>query len=187
MDKSTACAMAMNAIGKTSYASGTPGGEACDLYFGQIYTELLARHDWSFARRRVTLKKNDDGAYRVPPDCLRIVELTGLRNWRIYNEHICPEEGAVPEGDVVIVYTSSQLADMGLVPNRVPMFARVLVLRLAAALAAAVSHDDKKSEYFLSMAHRELLEAMTLDTQQDNSNDQHPLNMMISNSVTREI
>ena len=93
----------------------------------------------------------------------------------------------MPEGDVVIVYTSSQLADMGLVPNRVPMFARVLVLRLAAALAAAVSHDDKKSEYFLGMAHRELQEAMTLDTQQDNSNDQHPLDMMIYNSITQEV
>lgn len=178
--------MALNAIGKANYAHGTPGYEACNLYFAPLMGELLSRHDWSFARRRVVLKANDEGEYKLPSDCLRIVELSGLRNWNIYGEHIRPEQGAVPNSEVVMIYTSSQLADRGELPDRARMFAQALIMRLAAALAAAVAHDDRKSEHFLNVAQMELRNAMTLDTQQDNSNDQHPLNRMLQNGITGE-
>lgn len=185
MDKSTVCSMALNAIGKADYAGGTPGGEACDLYFGHVYAELLSKHDWSFARRIVTLAADDEGRYTIPPDCLRIVELVGLRNWRIYGTKIHPELEAEAEGRVEIIYTSSQLADRGELPDRCRAFIQAVVLKLAATLAAAVAHDDRKSDLFEGLALRALREAMTLDTQQDNSNDQHPLNRMLDNSITR--
>lgn len=176
--------MALNAIGKADYATGTPGGAACDLYFAQVYGELLGSHDWSFARRIVKLKSERDGEWGIPVDCLRIVELRGLRNWRVYGQKLRAELGATPEGDVEMIYTSSQLADRGELPDRQRAFAQALVMRLASALASAVTHDDRKAAYFSQEARMALHHAMTLDTQQDNSNDQHPLNVLMERSIT---
>ena len=184
MDKATICSMALGLVGSAHYAVGTPEYDACDLYFGQLYGELLAGHDWSFARRRVTLERCEHG-WLMPCDCLRVIELRGLNNWRIYGGHLCAEDDAVADGEVVMVYTSSQLADRGELPDTMRMFARALILRLGGALAAAVVHDQRLSGWLMQEAEGARQEAMRLDTQQDNSNDQHPLTGMLGNSLTR--
>lgn len=182
MDKASVCNMALKLVGEPLYVSGTPSGEACDVFFDVLYRELLARHDWSFARRRVELKRDGEG-WRVPPDCLRVVELEGLRNWRIYGGRIVEEGDVQGSGRVVCVYTSSECADTGEVPERARVFARALALELAGSLAGAVAHDRQLEVQYRGQARVALGEAMVLDTQQDNSNDQHPLVELMSHGV----
>lgn len=198
--------MALNMIGESKYSAERPGYEACDVYFRHLYTEILSQHDWSFARRKRILKeiatqenldideegyledketstKTTEKAWRLPVDCLRVVEMRGLKNWRIYGRDVyC--EGEEPEsGKVECIYTSSSLSDDGQLPELARGFAQVLILRLASALAAAVKHDNQLSMGFLNLAKDAFDRAATLDTQQDNSNDQHPLQEILKNNI----
>ncbi len=121
-------------------------------------------------------------AWKLPVDCLRVVELRGLKNWRIYGREV-HTEGEVPsDGKVECIYTSSSLSDDGQLPELARGFAQILTLRLASALAAAVKHDNNLSMAFLNLAKDAFDRAAVLDTQQDNSNDQHPLKYMLENN-----
>lgn len=182
MDKSTVCNMALRMIGEHEYVSDTPAYEACELYFPLCYKELLAGHDWSFARRRSVLKKNEEGEYPLPADCLRIVEVQGVRTWRKYGRMLRTEHET--RGDVVLIYTTSSPANRGEVPEEVPEFVRALVLRLAASIAVPVSGDQRVAQGLMQESKNQMYLAMTHDTQQDNSNDQHPLERIIGQCIT---
>lgn len=176
------CQMALHEIGEHDYVTGTPGYDACELYFRQTFLFLLKRFDWSFARRRVALRKVDAG-WLLPEDCLHVVELAGLRHWRKYGQVVVAEDCS-PDEPVTVVYTSAAAVLMGCVPDVMPDFAQVLVYHLAAAICGCVSGDEHKRQELLSKAEVLLREAMLRDACQDASNDQHPLEGLLNNSIT---
>ena len=185
MDKSTVCNMALRLIGEHEYVAGTPGYESTELFFPQCYRELLAAHNWSFARRRKELQANERGEYELPPDCLRIVEVRGVSRWRKYGRMLRPENQDV-HPEIELIYTSSSLANRGEVPEEVPEFVRALVTRLAAYVAVPICNDPQRAQGLMREAREQCYQAMTHDTQQDNSNDQHPLDRILNESITNE-
>ena len=70
------------------------------------------------------------------------------------------------------------------VPDDMPDFSQCLVLYLAAAICGCVSGDEDKRQELLSRAEMVLREAMLVDATQDASNDQHPLERLLNNSIT---
>lgn len=197
--------MALNLIGESKYAADRPGYEACDVFFKNLYTELLSKHDWSFARRirelppivPEELRKVDENGdlvkepdssspvcWRLPVDCLRVVEMRGIKNWRIYGRDVYCEGEKPPTGaSIECIYTSSSLSDDGQLPEIARGFVSILVYRLAACLAAAVKNDQSLSLQFVQLAQDAFQSAIVLDTQQDNSNDQHPLQEILSRNI----
>lgn len=185
MDKATVCTLALQRIGMYEYASGTPGYEVCKVAFPLLYKTLLCAGDWSFARRRVVLSCRGDGEYELPPDCLRIVQLEGLRHWRRLGRMVRAEAGTAASGDVVLVYTSGSHANRGEVPeDDAPLFAEVLVVMLASRLAVPLASDHRLRQELELEGRARLDEALTLDVQQDASNDQHPLARLQEQSIT---
>ena len=183
MDKSTICTMALRLMGQSDYVKDSPGYNACELFFSQALYELIAAHDWSFARRRKVLARDEGGQFIIPDDCLRIIELEGLKHWRVYGQRIRVEGDEEPDGDVVLVYTSSSMANRGEIPDGLPEFARALVVRLAAYICPSVANNPSLRINFEREAQEVLDRAMTHDTQQDNSNDQHPLEGLLNSSI----
>lgn len=184
MDKSEICQRALHTLGSHEYVTGTPGYEACELYFRSTFMFLLKRHDWSFARKEAELVPYKGGGWELPQDWLQLVELRGLNHWRIYGGVIKAEKGAEADGPVVAVYTSMEFVQRGYVPDNMADFAEVLTLMLAAQIAGCVSHDEGKRQKLLGEAETLLRDAMLRDATQDASNDQHPLQVMLDNSIT---
>ena len=183
MDKSEVCQMALHEIGEHEYVTGTPGYEACELYFRQIFLFLLKRHDWSFARKRAKLTKEEKG-WELPADCLSIVELEGLPHWRKFGSYLAPELDSWSSEEVHLVYTSSESVAKGIVPDDMPDFAQAFIYHLAASICGCVSGNEQKRQELLGKAESVLREAMWLDAKQDASNDQHPLERLINDCIT---
>lgn len=174
-------------IGSHGYKAGTPGHEACQRLFTTVFRELLAEHDWSFARRRVELSLNPQGFYDLPADIVTLTKVEGLRNWRITGTRIHPADGAETGKPIVIHYTTDALANSGTLPQqRTALFAKALRYRLAAALAVPVRADDALRERLSQEAEVYVTRAMTEDTQSENSNDQHPLERILESSIFAE-
>ena len=183
MDKSEACQMALHEIGEHDYVTGTPGYDACELYFRQTFLFLLKRHDWSFARKRAKLTRGDSG-WDLPADCLSIVELEGLPHWRKFGSRLVPELDSWSSEEVFLVYTSSEAVARGCIPDDMPDFAQAFIYHLAASICGCVSGDEAKRQELLGKAESGLREAMWLDARQDASNDQHPLERLMNDSIT---
>lgn len=174
-------------LGSHGYKAGTPGYDACQRLFTPTFRELLAEHDWSFARRRVELEPNVRGEYELPADIVTLTRVEGLRNWYITGTRIRPKEGAETGKPIVIHYTSDALANSGTLPQqRTALFAKALRYRLAAALAVPIRSDDALRERLSQEAEVYVARAMTEDTQSENSNDQHPLERILETSIFAE-
>ena len=186
MDRPTLCNRALALLGELEYTGGTPHQAACDAAVKPALLELLAQYDWSFARKRAVLADTGEG-WRLPDDCLRIVELQGLRNWRKYGRLVQAEPRALPpSGRVVAVYTSNELALTGELPDDVqPEFTQAVVYWLAGKLAVPVRNDHQLRVQLEQEARVWLDRAATHDIQQDNSNDQDPLGRMLGMRVIR--
>lgn len=183
MDKASLCNMALGLVGESEYVADSKEWRACELYLPLVYGELLAVHDWSFARRYKVLEAGEFG-YALPDDCLRVVELSGLDNWRICGRHV-RNEGEGAQGEVAIFYVSNSLSRRGDVPDTQPRFARALYTRLGACLAVPVAGDQNLRGALEQEAQMLLAEAVTDDVRQDGSNDQHPLSRMMQQSIVR--
>lgn len=183
MDKATVCTMALRLIGEYEYEAQSSAWNACEVYYKQALDELAAGHDWSFFRRRAVLTKNEEGEYEIPFDCIRIVQLRGLRNWRIYGTMIRPDSPYDIEGEVEMIYTSNCMSNRGEVPDTVPEFVHALVARLAGYLAAALAANQQLRLAMEQECEVWLDRAMTHDTQGDNSNDQHPLKGLLARDI----
>lgn len=186
MDKATICNMALRLLTDSQYTEGTPGHEACDLYFTQVYNEVLSTHYWTWARRRVKLEYEDEWGYVLPQDCLRVEKMEGLRHWGIFGNHVQPVNSCDVEGRVWCTYISSILANRGEVPDSRAKFINALVLRLAARICNAVSADDERRLRLEQQYRLELDNAIIDDVRQDQSNDQDPLDAIMNSSITGE-
>lgn len=185
MDRATVCELALQKVGKFEYVSGTPGYEVCRSQFPLLYREMLQMGDWCFARRCVQLAAGVNGEYELPPDCLRIVKLEGLSNWYRYGRCVRPASDCWYEGTVWLTYTSSSLANRGEVPdNEAPIFVQALITLLGSRLAVPVANDRQLCVSLEQQGQALLMQALALDVQQDSSNDQHPLNRILKQSVT---
>lgn len=124
-------------------------------------------------------------AWRLPVDCLRVVELSGLDRWRIFGRDVIPEGagGAGGGGEVAVVYTSSALGDDGQLPDIAVGFCDALSLLLASKLAMSLKHDRDMAGQLMAMYSESLERAIVIDVRQDGSNDQHPLEEMLSRNI----
>lgn len=183
MDKSTLASMALGLLGEQEYIADTPCYEAIELYFGQTLRGLLSAADWSFARSRRTLTAKDDGSFAIPSDCLRIIKLDGLKHWGKYGQFIQPEDRDSAK-TITLIYTSSHLVDCGEIPENIPEFIACFVEALAAATCMRILNDKQRRYEHMQTAQQLFDTALTHDIQQDNSNDQHPYNRLIQQSIT---
>ncbi len=177
--------MALRMLGEHEYVPNTPGYDACELYFTQVYKEVLAAHFWTFARRRVRLQAVKDNSYPLPPDVLQIERMEGLTHWAVFGDFVEPQNPWDVEGEVRCTYISSALANRAEIPDRNAAFIRALVCRLAAACCVAVTNDERRRQALEQEYRVWLDEAATLDARQDRSNDQHPLERIMNGSITR--
>lgn len=176
-DKAYICQRALSLLGDYRYTEGTPGYVAANLHWDAVFTQVLALHDWSFSRRRRVLLPDADGlGYSLPPDCARIVELRGLRNWRRFGDRIEPEDVSRERmGEIVLVYSTSSLARRGEFPEGHPLVLEGMVRLLAAYCAVFVQSDHQLRLALEAEARSLLAEAMLSDSRQDASADQNPL------------
>lgn len=186
MDRTELANRALMLLGELEYTGGTPHQALCDAFIKPALLELLAQYDWSFARKRKALVDVGEG-WRLPDDCLRIVELHGLRNWRKYGRLIQAEGGRLTTAPYVeAVYTSNEMALTGELPDDVqPEFTQAVVLVLASKLAVPVRNDAGLMVQLDREARMWLERAAAHDIQQDNSNDQDPLGRVLGMQVIR--
>lgn len=183
MDKSTVCNMALRLLGEHEYVSGTPGHAACELFFAQVYKEVLSAGYWTFARRRVRLHADGDSKYPLPHDCLNIERLDGMMHWAVCGDCVVPNNRWDVVDEVWVTYTSSTLANRAEVPDRNAAFIRALVCHLAAACCVPVTNDERRRQALEQEYQIWLTTALTQDAKQDNSNDQHPLERIMNGSI----
>lgn len=183
MDKATVCNMALRLLGEHEYVPGTPGHDACELFFAQVYKEVLSAGYWTFARRKVKLTQDAQGRYPLPHDCLNVEGLSGVLHWGVYGDCIVPNNRWDVVDEVWVTYTSSTLANREEVPDRNAAFIRALVCHLAAACCVAVTNDERRRQGLEQEYQVWLNAAMTQDAKQDNSNDQHPLERIMKSSI----
>lgn len=138
-------------------------------------------------------------SWRIPVDCIRVVELYGLRHWRIYGRNIISEDvnrraGQPPTStdtdadgaaDVWAVYTSSSLGDDGQLPDIAVSFCEALTYLLASRLALSVRHDDNMAASMYQLYEGSRQRAIDIDVRQDGSNDQHPLEGILARNIMR--
>ena len=186
MDRPTLCNRALMLLGEFEYTGGTPHAAACDALVAPCLRELLAQFDWSFARKRAVLVDVGEG-WRLPDDCLRIVEMRGLKNWRKYGRLVQSEGWQRPaDGVVECVYTSNELAGTGELPDEIqPEFTKAVVYWLASNLAVPVTNDHRLRVQLEEEGRAWLEKAATHDVQQDSSNDQDPLKGLLDRKVVR--
>ena len=81
------CTMALLKLGEQPIQSlnqDTPAAQLALTLFDSTMDTLLASHPWRFATRRIKLKKNTDGNFLIPSECLRVLRCDG----EIFGNHI---------------------------------------------------------------------------------------------------
>lgn len=158
----------------------TPQANACRLYFKINRLELLARHDWGFASRTVSLATHDTVAtpgwsnrYNYPARCVVIREII-TDGWVNTNPPIAYQVEVLPGDDPATSDTKTVMmnvleplarftADIETTAIFSPGFDESLAWRLAAMIAMAVTGKVDRAREARETYRRIVLEAMAAD------------------------
>jgi len=167
------CNMALQRVGSpaiTALDQGNKAANLCQTYFETLRDEVLAAHDWGFARKRRQLALLSETAvgrwtytYQMPVDCLkpRFVESSlGTQDTKFRVEGstiLCNEE------DIVLVYTA-RITDTTKFSTD---FIKALWTRIAAELAHPLTGSNTKGEGMWKLYYIALKEAETEDSRSD--------------------
>jgi hypothetical protein len=164
------CNMALNAMGHEAIQSlldDSDAARACNAAYALCRDDVLAAHPWNFATKRVqfalladdlsTVTSDFTHAFQVPTDTLRVLWIEP-RNWQYVVEaggKILTNAGAPLFGGVI-----TRITDSGSFP---PFFVMVLVYRLKAELANALTARRGNAQDFYAAYQQKLQEAKSTD------------------------
>lgn len=160
--------IANRALGKLAAGSiidineETPQGRAVRRVFTQVRDQLLRRHRWNFAIKRVSLPADVDTPvwgptkrFTLPADCLRILEVNGYPDYRSEGNAIVTDQAAPLQLRYV-----ARIED----PNQFDVcFAAAFAAHLAMELCEALTQSSGKFDRMQAWATAELREAKRLD------------------------
>lgn len=182
MDKVSFFNQALGLLGEAEYVAGTPGFDACNLWWPDVMREMLRSGAWSFATKERTLDYNErEAGYVLPQGCLRLLWV-GADRYVILGRVVRPEVDA-REG-LKVRYVCDELAQVEHLPSVSPRFIHAVRLLLAARIAPRVTGDVRLSQQLEAQAWAAQEEALHEDVRQFGSNDQHPLSDIINASIT---
>lgn len=131
------------------------------------------------------------GAFYVPSDCLRIMEVVDecgrkLRHWSLSmdvdrQERILIAPG---EGAAYLTYTADLIQCGSAIPDFAPMYCNGVIALLAARLAPSMLGNEQLGQMLFQEAEGYLREAILQDKRQERSNDQHPLRGILERDIT---
>lgn len=169
MNKTQICNRALSEIGDARvYVAGESSrhGTLIDTHFDAVVEEVLREHDWSSAKKRVTLAASSTApvhtwtkAYALPSDFVRIVQVNdGDEYFEIEGEYIlCNEDSLelvyifMPSDDTGYSRYSSELAE-------------VVALKLATVLAPSMVGDANRMDALRRRYEKRLIEARSTDS-----------------------
>lgn len=181
MDKVTFFTQVLQYVGDRQYKEGTPGFDACNLWFPDVMREALKFGAWSFATvaKRLEREEGREG-FELPEDCLRLLKVSAER-YRKLGRRIYPEDEKLEELEVEFV--SDGFARVEHLPKEEPRFVQGVRLLLAGRIMAKLEGDLGKGVQLERMAWESLEDALHDDVVQFASNDQHPLEDIVNNSI----
>lgn len=142
----------------SSLSESTKQGRACKVYYQLMVEELLYSHPWNFAITRADISAQlsttpsfeFDYAYKIPSDCLRVLEFYGSElDWTIEGENLLTNA----EEEVYIRYIK-RITESG---EFTPIFVKCLSILLGAELAAKLADDKKMRQILLDELKKEVL------------------------------
>lgn len=184
MDKVTLFEQSLHLLGDREYKRDSPAGRECDLWFPAVLREALNFGAWTFAARRRTLDAASPGIYPLPDDCLRPLHINHSA-FELIGHDICLHTTfqPAPEGGLELTYISDTFAAAEDLPDTSPLFLRGLTLLLAARMAPKITGQLQLSLTLEEAARAALAEALHQDALAQHSNDQHPLERILTLSL----
>ncbi len=142
-------------------------GRLCKYNFPLVLDQALTAHDWSFARRRVTLPAKPESLphplyakrYGLPADCLRPIQLLGSAAAG-GGEYVIEGRDLLTNAAPAVLEYVAREEDPAAWP---PEFAVALSWGLAAVLATAKINDPRKQEQCFQRYEAALAEAVARD------------------------
>jgi hypothetical protein len=133
-------------------------GKTFDLVYEDVKDLLLSAYPWRFA---VTVKKlakcealyNGKNMYRLPADCLLLLNVFGPERGALFNHAVLPEQTYEPVGDCVVSGFNGPLQAeyvqrLDDVRTFSPLFKEALAVKLAAELALRLKHSLSLKQNF---------------------------------------
>ena len=149
----------------TALTDDTKEGRACNRIYEQTRDALLRDHSWNFSIKRVSIAANSTSpiweytnAYDWPSDCLRIIEVDTLEEWRVEGRQIVTDAAA----PLLIAYVH-RVTDASLFDTK---FIEAYALRLAADIAYDISADESVAVAAENKFRQYMNEAKTVDGQE---------------------
>ncbi len=172
------CNIALSKLGESPIhgidPNGPPAARLCYMHYHPVRREVLCATRWSFATQYARLQaaagESADGnralAHTLPPDCLRVLDVSSP-HWTLRGRHIyCP---AVC---VKLTYTAD-VEDCLLFE---PLFTEALATRLACKLCISLTGSSTARRALTEEYQRIALpQAAHANAVQAHSNDSHPL------------
>ena len=179
----TICNLALAKLGEAPIPAisptGSPAARLCYAHYHPVRREILCTNRWTFATALTTLTAEQaapQAAHPLPPDCLRVLEVSS-RDWSLRGRTIyCPERS------IRLLY----LADVEDPTLFDPMFTEAFATRLACKLCIPLTSSTTAREALTQEYHRLALpQAAHINAVQSHSNDTHPLRGVLSHSSSR--
>ena len=160
----------------------------CRVYYDEARKQMLERHDWNFARKRLTLAEVPDGPddwayqYGYPVDCLQaraIVKGSPAYPEIPFEVSVDPDDGLIGSADTKVIWTNQPEAQLRYTYNQKDpsFFSQSYVICLSWALAAFIAFPltGKKATKVDAQqeAERQLLiaKATNMNEGRDNKDD----------------
>lgn len=152
------CTMALLKLGEQPIQSlnqDTPAAQLARTLFDSTMDTLLASHPWRFATRRIKLKKNTDGNFLIPSECLRVLRCDG----EIFGNHIAAS------GDTMTITATVRVS-----PEKFPgYFASVAATKLAMEFCIPLMGDKNVFSMLAALYETELQSAKFIDSAASNA------------------
>jgi hypothetical protein len=161
-----------------------PGAIACRTHYEMVRDSLLRQHPWNFAASRAELTASATApafgwaySYPLPSDGLRLLTLNGVQASKCSSEFVL--EGGhllTNAGEAKITYVR-RIVD----PTAFdPIFCEVLILRLAAALAVAITGSEEKRNQLEALAGEKMREASFVDAGERRVSVRNPVHNIVA-------
>ncbi len=179
------CNLALTKLGEAPISAilpnGSPAARLCYTHYHPVRREILCTNRWTFATTLATLA-NDTAPqtspsieHRLPDNCLRVLEVSS-NDWSLRGRCIyCPEH------QIRLLYIAD-VEDPALFD---PLFIDAFATRLACKLCIPLTSSTTAREALTQEYNRlSLPQAAHVNAVQAHSNDSHPLNKILSHSLT---
>lgn len=193
MDKHTVISQALQLLGEHEYKEDSPTSKPCDDWFIPVLKLACAKHNWTFLARRSVLKRDSYGDhfsyYKMPDDCIKITRMEWQTRRQVYRpmlqDRYIVVDNDEAQDEMYLNYQCDKAAVEGEVPDDNAYFCDAVVHLLAARIATVLySRGDmaqameNKSDYLFG-------KAIANDRQQDWSNAQDPLRLLLDSDFLR--